>query len=136
LREENNQPPSPQHYLPPPSPLTMPSVLSPLPQLPLPSGYLNVHDFSGAPSHATSQVTSPMSGSPRSLSRSDSLRSMGDVGGWGGVPPSIISPAFTPATTPGTPNLTGVPVDESEVPKKLMKELPEVSCIVRARIPT
>jgi hypothetical protein len=27
-------------------------------------------------------------------------------------------------------------VDESEVPKKLMKELPEVSCIVRARIPT
>ncbi|KAF8245935.1 GTP cyclohydrolase II [Wilcoxina mikolae CBS 423.85] len=71
------------------------------------------------------------------MSRSDLLRSIGGGdGSWGGVPPSIISPAFTPATTPGTPNLTGVPVEESEVPKKLMKELPEVSCIVRARIPT
>jgi len=83
------------------------------------------------------------------MPRTESLRSL--EGGWGGsgsgggsgVVPSIISPAFTPATSmPGTPMLgpqPGIPMDYSaptEVTKKLMKELPEVSCIVRARIPT
>lgn len=63
-------------------------------------------------------------------------------------PPSLLSPAFTPPTTPGTqtPSRLGprsVPVDSS-IPSggcgnkkpKLLETLPEVQCIVRARIPT
>ncbi|GAO19544.1 hypothetical protein UVI_02061800 [Ustilaginoidea virens] len=63
-------------------------------------------------------------------------------------PPSLLSPAFTPPQTPGTQTPTtaaprGVPVDSS-IPNggcgnkrpKLLQALPEVQCIVRARIPT
>lgn len=63
-------------------------------------------------------------------------------------PPSLLSPAFTPPATPGTQTPTragprGVPVDSS-IPSggcgnkkpKLLETLPEVQCIVRARIPT
>ncbi|KAI5856181.1 GTP cyclohydrolase II [Durotheca rogersii] len=63
-------------------------------------------------------------------------------------PPSLLSPAFTPPATPGTvtpiaEQARGVPVDSS-VPSggcgtrrpKLLQALPEVQCIVRARIPT
>ncbi|KAJ0345129.1 hypothetical protein COL154_006307 [Colletotrichum chrysophilum] len=65
-------------------------------------------------------------------------------------PPSLLSPAFTPPATPGTATpLTGseaprgVPVDSS-IPSggagtkrpRLLETLPEVQCIVRARIPT
>ncbi|OJD33197.1 gtp cyclohydrolase-2 [Diplodia corticola] len=61
-------------------------------------------------------------------------------------PPSIISPAFTPPATPGgrsTPALSrdaaSVPVDHSaadEHKPTLVEKLPEVQCVVRARIPT
>ncbi|KAI1453561.1 GTP cyclohydrolase II [Annulohypoxylon moriforme] len=66
-------------------------------------------------------------------------------------PPSLLSPVFTPPATPGTVTPTplaerqprGVPVDSS-IPSggcgtkrpKLLETLPEVQCIVRARIPT
>ncbi|KAH6697328.1 GTP cyclohydrolase II [Plectosphaerella plurivora] len=62
-------------------------------------------------------------------------------------PPSLLSPAFTPPQTPGTATPSeaprGVPVDSS-VPSggcgtkrpRLLETLPEVECIVRARIPT
>ncbi|KAI2621311.1 GTP cyclohydrolase-2 [Xylaria nigripes] len=63
-------------------------------------------------------------------------------------PPPLLSPAFTPPTTPGfaTPNNEqprSVPVDSS-IPSggcgtkkpRLLETLPEVECIVRARIPT
>ncbi|KAH7165392.1 GTP cyclohydrolase II-domain-containing protein [Dactylonectria macrodidyma] len=63
-------------------------------------------------------------------------------------PPSLLSPAFTPPATPGTATPTsagprGVPVDSS-IPSggcgdnkpRLLETLPEVQCIVRARIPT
>jgi GTP cyclohydrolase II len=49
------------------------------------------------------------------------------------VLPSLLSPAFTPPTTPGVGN------DEAEhVSKKprLLENLPNVNCVVRARIPT
>ncbi|KAH0537950.1 GTP cyclohydrolase II [Glutinoglossum americanum] len=66
------------------------------------------------------------------------------------VPPSLVSPAFTPPATPGTgtPALqreaASVPVDSSDevnggvgsLKPKLLEKLPEVRCIVRARIPT
>ncbi|KAH6897334.1 GTP cyclohydrolase II-domain-containing protein [Thelonectria olida] len=63
-------------------------------------------------------------------------------------PPSLLSPAFTPPATPGTSTpttagLRGVLVDSS-IPSggcgskkpRLLETLPEVQCIVRARIPT
>ncbi|KAI0390555.1 GTP cyclohydrolase-2 [Xylariaceae sp. FL0594] len=63
-------------------------------------------------------------------------------------PPSLLSPAFTPPATPGTATPSteqarGVPVDSS-IPSggcgtkkpRLLETLPEVQCIVRARIPT
>ncbi|CAM1509401.1 Fc.00g031400.m01.CDS01 [Cosmosporella sp. VM-42] len=63
-------------------------------------------------------------------------------------PPSLLSPAFTPPGTPGTSTPTtagprGVPVDSS-IPSggcgskrpRLLETLPDVQCIVRARIPT
>ncbi|KAK0387474.1 hypothetical protein NLU13_5786 [Sarocladium strictum] len=63
-------------------------------------------------------------------------------------PPSLLSPAFTPPATPGAQTPTtagprGVPVDSSiesggcgSKRPKLLETLPEVQCIVRARIPT
>ncbi|OLN87050.1 putative GTP cyclohydrolase-2 [Colletotrichum chlorophyti] len=64
-------------------------------------------------------------------------------------PPSLLSPAFTPPATPGTstPLTTeaprGVPVDSSDPSggcgtkrPRLLETLPDVQCIVRARIPT
>ncbi|KAL2204319.1 GTP cyclohydrolase II [Sarocladium strictum] len=63
-------------------------------------------------------------------------------------PPSLLSPAFTPPATPGTQTPSaagprGVPVDSSiesggcgSKRPKLLEKLPEVECIVRARIPT
>ncbi|KAI1501341.1 GTP cyclohydrolase II [Biscogniauxia marginata] len=63
------------------------------------------------------------------------------------LPPSLLSPAFTPPSTPGAATPTaeprGIPVDSS-VPSggcgtkrpRLLETLPEVQCIVRARIPT
>ncbi|MCJ1455426.1 GTP cyclohydrolase II [Mycoblastus sanguinarius] len=58
-------------------------------------------------------------------------------------PPTLISPAFTPPSTPGTStpsvenHARSVPVDTtSQRPPKLLETLPEVNCVVRARIPT
>ena len=58
-------------------------------------------------------------------------------------PATLLSPAFTPPATPGTgtPALhreaKSYPVDTyNEPPPKLLKTLPEVNCVVRARIPT
>lgn len=58
-------------------------------------------------------------------------------------PPSLLSPAFTPPATPeaGTPlprrEPKSIPVDtRSDPPPKLLKTLPTVNCVVRARIPT
>lgn len=65
--------------------------------------------------------------------------------------PDLVSPAFTPPPTPGTSTPTplanrparSVPVDSSTTTggcgskkPKLLEKLPEVNCVVRARIPT
>ncbi|MCJ1227843.1 GTP cyclohydrolase II [Toensbergia leucococca] len=55
-------------------------------------------------------------------------------------PPSLISPAFTPPSTPGTstphePHSTPVDTTLQHAPA-LLEILPEVNCVVRARIPT
>ena len=57
-------------------------------------------------------------------------------------PPTLLSPAFTPPSTPGSEfpshrEPRSVPVDTAaERPPRLLDILPEVNCIVRARIPT
>jgi len=58
-------------------------------------------------------------------------------------PPTLLSPAFTPPTTPGaaTPSSQkeprSLPVDTaSQQAPRLLDTLPEVNCVVRARIPT
>ncbi|KAI9823734.1 MAG: GTP cyclohydrolase II [Thelocarpon impressellum] len=81
---------------------------------------------------------------------SDNASSRSSTPGPVSVPPSHLSPAFTPPATPGTgtPALQRearcVPVDSSDVLNgglgarrpKLLESLPEVDCVVRARIPT
>ncbi|KAI9837128.1 MAG: GTP cyclohydrolase II [Sclerophora amabilis] len=84
---------------------------------------------------------------PFQLPSSDSRSS---TPGESSVPPSLLSPAFTPPSTPGrrTPvphqEAKGVPVNVSEKAStgargrkpKLLPNLPEVNCVVRSRIPT
>ncbi len=88
------------------------------------------------PSHAL-PVYSPR---PRSLS---SKLSDYDLDLDHDPPNSIISPAFTPPSTPGTGTPASrreprcIPVDtSSQKPPKLLQALPHVDCVVRARIPT
>ena len=90
------------------------------------------------PSHA-----SPLY-NPRPLSAKDVSEFDLDHAGFDAPPPpTLLSPAFTPPSTPGagTPPVhkepRSVPVDTtSQRPPKLLETLPEVNCIVRARIPT
>ena len=59
-------------------------------------------------------------------------------------PPALLSPSFTPPSTPGTGtpaverDAPSIPIDVSQpLPKpKLLESLPSVNCVVRARIPT
>ena len=57
-------------------------------------------------------------------------------------PPTLLSPAFTPPSTPGagaptTKEPHSIAVDTaSQRPPKLLDTLPNVNCVVRARIPT
>ncbi|KAL9127942.1 MAG: hypothetical protein Q9217_003278 [Psora testacea] len=92
--------------------------------------------MSDLPSHA-SPVYSPRPQADRQIS--ELHLSHGDPDA---PPPTLLSPAFTPPSTPGsdTPrhkDARSVPVDtSSQKPPKLLDQLPEVNCIVRARIPT
>ena len=97
----------------------------------------NAYMMPDLPSHV-SPVYSPRPISGRSISQYNLDHDRTDS-----PPANLISPAFTPPATPGTgtPALQrepkSVPVDTSnERPPKLLETLPEVNCIVRARIPT
>ncbi len=59
------------------------------------------------------------------------------------LPATLLSPAFTPPSTPGTGTPApqrepkAIPVDtKGQRPPKLLGKLPDVNCVVRARIPT
>ncbi|MCJ1466581.1 GTP cyclohydrolase II [Pseudocyphellaria aurata] len=100
----------------------MPSITHPLPAL---------------PSHASPVYSSrPLSGtvSEYDLSYDRSVSP---------PPNTLLSPAFTPPSTPGTrtplsrATIKPIPVDTtSHKPQKLLETLPQVDCVVRARIPT
>lgn len=89
------------------------------------------------PSHA-----SPIYSPRPSIGRQVSDFALNHGGSDSPPPPTLLSPAFTPPSTPGsdTPSRKeprSVPVDTtSQKPPKLLDTLPEVNCVVRARIPT
>ncbi|MCJ1374469.1 GTP cyclohydrolase II [Loxospora ochrophaea] len=89
------------------------------------------------PAHA-SPLYSPRPLTGRAISHYDLNHHQSDS-----PPATLLSPAFTPPATPGTgtPALQrdapSVAVDTtSQRPPKLLHTLPEVNCVVRARIPT
>ncbi|KAI9866201.1 MAG: GTP cyclohydrolase II [Trichoglossum hirsutum] len=137
-----------------PSQSTLPSFYSPRPTAvtsrAIPDFDLNHHSSQNPPSAVPPYLLQQVhnhSNDPLSL---DSSRPSTPGLGHHHVPPSLLSPAFTPPATPGTgtPALqrepTSVPVDSSDevnggvgsLRPKLLDKLPEVRCIVRARIPT
>ena len=90
------------------------------------------------PSHA-SPVYSPGPSTSKDVSEFD----LGNDRFESPPPSNLISPAFTPTSTPGAGTPTGhkeprsIPVDtSSQRPPKLLDTLPDVNCVVRARIPT
>ena len=89
------------------------------------------------PSHA-SPVYAPQPHSAASVSEF----SLHHGGSESPPPATLLSPAFTPPSTPGsdTPSRReprSVPVDTTlQKPPKLLDTLPDVNCVVRARIPT
>ncbi|KAL2038140.1 hypothetical protein N7G274_009087 [Stereocaulon virgatum] len=90
------------------------------------------------PSHA-SPVYPPRPSAVRRVSELD----LGHDNSGSPPPPTLLSPAFTPPSTPGTgtPPIAkegrSIPVDTTfQRPPKLLDNLPEVNCFVRARIPT
>jgi GTP cyclohydrolase II len=112
--------------------------------------------ISDLPAHASPAfppIHSPQAQSPTrqisglNLTHEASTQTRADAAGQShaqSFPPSLISPAFTPPSTPGrstpNPNPRSVPVDTSlETPGSapaLLNTLPIVECEVRARIPT
>lgn len=98
--------------------------------------------MSDLPSHL-SPVYAPTPLSSRLIPDYSLASSSPDSRGASPPPPNLISPAFTPPLTPEshTPAIVHesepVVVDAaSQKPQKLLQTLPEVECIVRARIPT
>ncbi|KAF7874364.1 hypothetical protein EAF04_003036 [Stromatinia cepivora] len=99
---------------------------------------IDISDLSLTHPPARSQLDSPVGTSSQDSDHNESL-------------PDLVSPAFTPPSTPGASTPTSlahrparsVPVDSttptggcgSKKPK-LLETLPEVNCVVRARIPT
>lgn len=96
------------------------------------------HVMRDLPSHA-SPIYSPSPGSTTSIPEFNLGYSETDSP----PPAALLSPAFTPPSTPGTgtPALHReakvTPVDTATLkPSKLLEKLPQVNCVVRARIPT
>lgn len=108
----------------------LPSLYSPIPRTNVAGrAYFN----QGGDSTPSSPPAPPShSGSSHAMSRTQSLIEESQV------PPCLLSPAFTPPTSvPGTPSLLGVSThNQVRSNPNLLKELPEVNCVVRARIPT
>ncbi|KAI9889485.1 MAG: GTP cyclohydrolase II [Vezdaea aestivalis] len=111
----------------------MPDIASPSPQLPAfysprprsPLAHLDLDQshtppLSALPSYLKSETSDSRPDSPEAIV----------------VPPSLLSPAFTPPSTPGsaTPHITPHDGRETKRPR-LLATLPEVNCVVRARIP-
>jgi GTP cyclohydrolase II len=99
---------------------------------------------------AVNTQTEPQSSNPTTPSATDRPSKSWLSSLNGDVPSSLLSPAFTPPATPGTrtPAIQREPdcvkVDSTDLENggvgrkrpKLLETLPEVTCVVRARIPT
>jgi GTP cyclohydrolase II len=114
-----------------------PALYSPRPSAPMSR---TVSDFELDPHRAHPHEHSRLNQS----SQADDLDENENASEDGSVPPTLVSPAFTPPSTPGSatpahrePKCVKVDSDVDGTKKpKLMETLPEVNCIVRARIPT
>ncbi|KAI1810454.1 GTP cyclohydrolase-2 [Poronia punctata] len=135
-----------------PEPAALPSFYSPrsrpIRDAPGPRTHVNAHD-----AHDEFSISSSTDLPPPSIHHAEAPAPLNSaILGRGPdhhvPPPSLLSPAFTPPATPGTATPSteqarGVPVDSS-IPSggcgskkpRLLETLPEVQCIVRARIPT
>ena len=91
------------------------------------------------PAHVSPALSASDASTENIRDRHDSLS-----GGLNRPPPALLSPAFTPPSTPGTGtpaierDALSIPLDTSApLPApNLLQSLPEVNCVVRARIPT
>ncbi|KAL2357157.1 GTP cyclohydrolase II-domain-containing protein [Cryomyces antarcticus] len=101
-------------------------------------------EFAAHASASSAPVSSPRPQYPSHAIPDFELSSEHDHDGSETLPPTIISPAFTPPATPGTgtPALErdakSIPVDpqsQEGPPPRLLETLPEVFCEARARIP-
>lgn len=103
------------------------------------------HHETSAPAPSASTESSAEGGSHDEASRrSNRSNTDDDVASTPGLPDSIVSPSFTPPSTPSklVPPQPTTQTSElrdrlaSKKPPKLLSRLPNVECIVRARIPT
>lgn len=132
-------------------PFLIPVPISFLPSLPSLSSFFRSYDNPpcyAMPSLIHSLPALPSHASPAYPPRPVSVHKIPDYDLSHGRPASpppntLLSPAFTPPSTPGTATPTSqaafkpIPVDTtSHNPQKLLETLPEVNCVVRARIPT
>lgn len=129
----------------PPHASPLPKASSPRP-IPIHSfSHLDLNDHRQTHDHSQNDRRHPATSSTRSDDQNHERYDFDDDGV--DPPPSMISPAFTPPSTPGTTTplphhlrpAKSVPVDTSTQntpPPKLVEQLPEVNCVVRARIPT
>ncbi|KAK8876787.1 gtp cyclohydrolase ii [Apiospora arundinis] len=148
-QKQEQQPPPQQQHVPVATPTEqLPSFYSPRTQPVVPdhegdhslrSDLLNISALAAtaraAPTSAPSSTHAPTTGATTPSNEQP-------------PPPSLLSPQFTPPATPGFATPTsesqpprGVPVDtarDSSTKKRprLLETLPEVQCVVRARIPT
>ncbi|KAK6332470.1 GTP cyclohydrolase II [Orbilia blumenaviensis] len=100
-----------------------------------------INDELAVPAPASVTVTPQTQSSTKSPSNSPGPR--GSSSSRVDVPPCLLSPAFTPPSTPGTgtprpatePTTSSTSDPDTVVQPTLLEELPEVKCQVRARIP-
>lgn len=111
---------------PPSNSTSLPPLYSPAPHPTTGRYFSHVNDSSSSSPQPHSRASS------HAMSRTQSLIEESQV------PPYLLSPAFTPPTSaPGTPSLLGISTaGQVHSNPNLMKDLPEVNCVVRARIPT
>ena len=112
---------------PPSDSTSLPPLYSPAPRPTAGRYFSHVNDSSSSSPRPHSRASSHAMSRTQSLIEEESQ-----------VPPCLLSPAFTPPTSaPGTPSLLGISTaGQVHLNPNLMKDLPEVNCVVRARIPT
>ena len=120
-----------------PAPITKVTVFKNIFNTPL--RFFQTHTMPDLPAHA-SPALAPSDGTSETSQVFSHSSDYSDSA----PPPALLSPAFTPPSTPGTGtpagerNAPSIPLDTSAplTAPRLFESLPHVTCVVRARIPT